>query len=163
MTSREATDEYMDSSGAATTPPELLAMPGYLARRLNQAYVAYWVRSVDSTLTGPQFAVLTAVQRFPGVDQGSVAAAVALDSSTMADVARRLEARGLLVRIADSSDGRRKLLYLSPDAEQVLAAVTDRVDRLTPALLAPLSADERTQFVRSMQRISEHWEGLSGP
>src|SRR4051812_6362045 len=79
-------------------PSELLAAPGYVIRRLHQAYVAAWVRRVDPVLTGPQSAVLVAIHAYPGVDQGSLARAVSLDRSTMASIARRLEDRGLITR-----------------------------------------------------------------
>ncbi|XHU05447.1 MarR family winged helix-turn-helix transcriptional regulator [Amycolatopsis sp. WGS_07] len=79
-------------------PADLAAAPGYGARRLYQAYLAAWNRHVDSVLTGPQFAVLSAVRAYPGFDQTALAKAVALDTSTMADVCRRLENRGLIVR-----------------------------------------------------------------
>src|SRR5690242_16201926 len=79
-------------------PATLLTMPGYVARRLHHAYAAAWQRHVDPLLTGPQFAVLTAVDAYPGVEQGSLARAVALDRSTMASIVRRLEDRKLIIR-----------------------------------------------------------------
>lgn len=144
-----------------STPPDLLDMPGYLARRLYQAYVAYWGKHVDPVLTGPQFSVLTVVRMFPGSDQGSMAVAVALDNSTMADLARRLESRGFLSRIPDASDGRRKLLYLSPEGEAVLDAATTRVAALNGSLLSPLPEDEQVAFIRTLQRLADHWERLA--
>lgn len=151
-----------ESDEVLPTPPDLLGMPGYLARRLYQAYTAYWGKYVDPVLTGPQFSVMTAVRLFPGSDQGSMAVAVALDNSTMADLSRRLEVRGLLARIPDTSDGRRKLLYLSPEGETVLDKVTARVTALKGPLLSPLSEDEQVQFIRTLQRVAEHWERLAG-
>ncbi|MBM7458028.1 MarR family winged helix-turn-helix transcriptional regulator [Rhodococcus coprophilus] len=152
------TDEIGDPP---STPPELLDMPGYLARRLYQAYVAYWGKNVDPVLTGPQFSVMTAVRMFPGSDQGSMAVAVALDNSTMADLARRLETRGFLTRVPDSADGRRKLLYLSPEGEAVLDKATARVAALSGPLLSPLPEDERVAFTRTLQRLADHWEKLA--
>ena len=81
-------------------PPDLVAAPGYGARRLYQAYLAAWNRHVDAVLTGPQFAVLSAIRAYPDADQTALAGAVALDTSTMADVCRRMERRGLITRTA---------------------------------------------------------------
>lgn len=143
-------------------PPEaLLAAPGYQVRRLYQAYLAAWTRSVDQTLTGPQFAVLTAVDAAPGHDQSAMASAVALDTSTMADVARRLEGRGLLVRRTAPEDGRRKLLYLTEDGERVLRGAEARVDALNERLFAHHSDDERERLIREMSALADHWERLS--
>ncbi|KUL33620.1 MarR family transcriptional regulator [Streptomyces sp. NRRL F-4489] len=149
------------ASGTAI-PHALTAAPGYQVRRLYQAYLAVWVRAVDPTLTGPQFAVLTAVASAPGRDQRSMASAVALDTSTMADVARRLETRGLIVRRADAADGRRKLLFLTGEGERTLHAAQERVRRLDERLLAPYDAGQRPEVLRLLTSLADHWEGLAG-
>ncbi|WP_248960851.1 MarR family winged helix-turn-helix transcriptional regulator [Sphaerisporangium perillae] len=142
-------------------PPALLAAPGYLVRRLYQAYLATWVRKVDSTLTGPQFALLTAVNASPGMDQRTLASAVALDSSTMTDVARRLEDQGLIARTPAASDARRKLLYLTDKGREVLGAADRRARELDALLLQPYSAEQREELMRLMTALADHWEGLS--
>ncbi|MYT34034.1 MULTISPECIES: MarR family transcriptional regulator [unclassified Streptomyces] len=145
----------------AAVPPALTAAPGYQVRRLYQAYLAVWVRAVDPTLTGPQFAVLTAVDATPGRDQRSMASAVALDTSTMADVARRLESRGLIVRRADAADGRRKLLFLTEDGERTLRAARERTRRLDERLMAPYDAAQRADVMRLLTSLADRWEGLA--
>ncbi|MBZ4017436.1 MarR family winged helix-turn-helix transcriptional regulator [Streptomyces purpurogeneiscleroticus] len=149
------------SSGAPKVPTALTAAPGYQVRRLYQAYLAVWVRAVDPTLTGPQFAVLTAVDAAPGHDQRSMASAVALDTSTMADVARRLENRGLLVRRTAADDGRRKLLYLTEEGERTLHDAHARARELDERLLAPYGADQRADLMELLTSLADHWEGLA--
>lgn len=144
-----------------TTPPELLAAPGYIVRRLHQAYLAAWVRTVDATLTGAQFAVLTAISRYPGVDQGSLAASVALDRSTMADLARRLESRGLIARETPLHDGRRKLLYLTDEGADVLDEVYNRARELDDRLLEGHSTKERQRIVAELTKLAEQWETIA--
>ncbi|GHD21748.1 MarR family winged helix-turn-helix transcriptional regulator [Nocardiopsis kunsanensis] len=141
-------------------PPELLTAPGYLVRRLFQSYTALWGSVVDSTLTGPQFAVMRAIRRTPGGDQGSLASAAALDRSTMADVARRLDRRQLIERRTCTSDTRRKLLYLTPEGERILAETAAHAAHLDELLLAEFSPDERTQVVEGLLSLSEAWERL---
>ncbi|MGH3451413.1 MAG: MarR family winged helix-turn-helix transcriptional regulator [Haloechinothrix sp.] len=147
-----------------STPPALLAAPGYVARRLYQAYVAAWVRMVDSTLTGPQFAVLTAVNNYPGVDQGSLASSVALDRSTMADIVRRLEDRELVVRHTAMHDGRRKLLYLTEEGLRTLNEVNRRARELDEQLLRGYSPADRERLLDELTLLAGRWEGLvAGP
>ncbi|MEV0263750.1 MarR family winged helix-turn-helix transcriptional regulator [Streptomyces sp. NPDC050617] len=148
-------------TGADTPPTALSAAPGYQVRRLYQAYVAAWVRLVDPALTGPQFAVLTAVGAAPGRDQSSMASAVALDTSTMADVARRLEGRGLLVRRTAPDDGRRKLLFLTEAGEEALAEADRRARLLDERLLEPYGPGERTALLAELTALADHWEGLT--
>jgi len=145
---------------APAAPPELLAAPGYVVRRLYQAYLSAWVRKVDSTLTGPQFALLTAVNATPGTDQRSLASMVALDSSTMTDVARRIENQGLIVRRTDAPDGRRKLLYLTDRGREVLAAANFRARQLDEVLLEPYPAQQREELMRLLTTLADHWEGI---
>ena len=146
---------------APAVPTELLAAPGYLVRRLYQAYLAVWVRRVDATLTGPQFALLTAVNATPGMDQRSLASAVALDSSTMTDVARRLEDQGLIARRSAASDARRKLLYLTDKGADVLAAANHRARQLDELLLGPYSAKQRDELMHLLTALADRWESLT--
>jgi DNA-binding MarR family transcriptional regulator len=158
----EGTGEGAPVSPLATPKP-LLEAPGYLVRRMYQAYVATWVRHVDPVLTGPQFAVLVAVEQFPRSDQGSLASAVALDRSTMADIARRMEERGLISRTPDVSDGRRKLLSLTALGERTLTASNERARELDELLLAGMDTAERADVMRVLERLSDRWAGLAGP
>ncbi|WP_344524680.1 MarR family winged helix-turn-helix transcriptional regulator [Streptomyces albiaxialis] len=152
-----------DKTTLHTTAPEALtAAPGYQVRRLYQAYLAVWVRAVDPTLTGPQFAVLTAVNAAPGSDQSSMASAVALDTSTMADVARRLEKRGLLERRTAAADGRRKLLYLTEQGEHALREANGRARELDERLLDPYPPERRDELLRELTALADHWESLGG-
>ncbi|MEU9859901.1 MarR family winged helix-turn-helix transcriptional regulator [Streptomyces sp. NPDC047971] len=154
-----------DQTPPAETTPEipaaLTAAPGYQVRRLYQAYLAVWAREVDPVLTGPQFAVLQTVEANPGRDQRSMAAAVSLDTSTMADVARRLENRGLLARHTAASDGRRKLLYLTDAGRETLREANDRTRSLDKILLESFGEGERAPLVATLQALADHWEGLA--
>ncbi|MFG2376781.1 MarR family winged helix-turn-helix transcriptional regulator [Streptomyces sp. NPDC048504] len=149
------------TSTPAGPPPALTAAPGYQVRRLYQAYLAAWIRAVDPTLTGPQFAVLQAVEAAPGSDQRSMAAAVSLDTSTMADVARRLENRGLIVRRTAADDGRRKLLHLTEEGERTLHEANLRARRLDERLLAPFGPERREEIMHLLTSLADHWEGLA--
>lgn len=154
-------DNTSPASGRAAPPAALLAAPGYQIRRLHQAYLAAWLRSVDPTLTGPQFAVLYAVDAAPGRDQGAMASAVALDTSTMADVAGRLEKRGLIVRRTAADDGRRKLLHLTDEGKRTLRAANERVQALDERLLEHYKPGaERDKLMRELAELADHWEGL---
>jgi DNA-binding MarR family transcriptional regulator len=149
------------SESSPVIPAALTAAPGYQVRRLYQAYLAVWVRAVDPTLTGPQFAVLTAVDAAPGHDQRSMASAVALDTSTMADVARRLEGRGLIVRRTAADDGRRKLLYLTEEGAKTLHDANKRARQLDQRLLSPYDPAQQTEFMRHLTSLADHWEALA--
>jgi DNA-binding MarR family transcriptional regulator len=140
-------------------PADLLAAPGYVARRLHHAYTAAWVRYVDPLLTGPQFAVLTAVDAYPGVEQGSLARTVALDRSTMASIVRRLTERGFITRVTPVDDGRKRLLHLTEDGEHALRAAYGRARELDALLMRGFENDQE-DLLELLNRLSEHWESL---
>ncbi|MGW0683856.1 alpha/beta fold hydrolase [Streptomyces sp. NPDC002754] len=150
-----------DRSDDVATPDELSHAPGFLARRMYQAYLAAWLHDVDATLTGPQFAVLQITGENPGCDQRSIADLVALDTSTMADVARRLENRGLLSRTPSPSDARRKLLNLTDEGRATVHDANLRARKLDEELLRPIPAEERADVLRSLAVLADHWERLS--
>jgi len=145
---------------ALPAPQALLAAPGYVARRLHQAYTAAWVRLVDPVLTGPQFAVLTAVDAYPGVEQGSLARAVALDRSTMASIVRRLEDRGLITRETPPEDGRKRLLFLTPAGVITLHEADLRARALDRLLMQGYDGEHQRALLTQLTTLSEHWEGL---
>ena len=154
-----------DATPSAETAPQapaaLTAAPGYQVRRLYQAYLAVWLREVDPVLTGPQFAVLQTIQAYPGRDQSSLASAVALDTSTMADLGRRLETRGLITRHTAADDGRRKLLYLTEEGEKTLGEAEHRTRALDELLLEPFGRAGRETALHLLTSLADHWAGLA--
>ncbi|MFP5068744.1 MarR family winged helix-turn-helix transcriptional regulator [Pseudonocardia nantongensis] len=145
----------------AAPPADLVAAPGYGARRMYQAYLAAWNRHVDPVLTGPQFAVLSAIRAYPASDQSSLAGAVALDTSTMADVCRRMERRGLISRTESPRDARRKILSLTADGTVALEGVTRRTRRLDQELLAAVPEERRTEIAGLLNTLGAHWEAVA--
>jgi DNA-binding MarR family transcriptional regulator len=154
-----------DATPSAETAPQapaaLTAAPGYQVRRLYQAYLAVWLREVDPVLTGPQFAVLQTIQAYPGRDQSSLASAVALDTSTMADLGRRLETRGLITRHTAADDGRRKLLYLTEEGEKTLGEAEHRARALDELLMEPFGRVGRETVLQLITSLADHWAGLA--
>jgi DNA-binding MarR family transcriptional regulator len=151
----------MDGAARAPgTPPEFLAVPGFMVRRLHQAYVAAWVRRVDPVLTGPQYAVLYAIHTYPGADQGSLARAVTLDRSTMASIARRLEDRGLITRETPPGDGRKRLLHLTEAGEAARQDVSRKVGELNVLLMEGYDGSETAALLERLLRLTERWESL---
>lgn len=135
-------------------------MPGYVARRLHHAYTAAWQRYVDPHLTGPQFAVLAAVDIYPGVEQGSLARAVALDRSTMASIVKRLEDRKLIIRETPPDDGRKRLLYLTDSGAATLREDRSKARALDAMLMRDVAGSDEAALLARLNGIAEHWESF---
>ncbi|MER6349471.1 MarR family winged helix-turn-helix transcriptional regulator [Streptomyces sp. NPDC001595] len=136
---------------------------GHLTRRLQQAHHLLWNTMVSEETTSPQFAVLNTLVTEPGLDQRTVGERVGLDRSTIAEVIGRLVGRGLLDKVRDPQDGRRFLLRLTDEGARAQRKLAVRAARMNQVFLAPLSDEERTQFLGLIQRVSDAAEGLRNP
>lgn len=144
----------------AETPEFLRMAPGFLIRELFQSYTACWVRAIDSQLTGPQYSVLAVLRDNDGSDQASVAHAASLDVSTMVDVARRMERRGLIVRTRSMTDARRKVLQITALGEQVLAEARRKVIQFDDALFAH-DPERKEEILAELLRLRNHWKATA--
>lgn len=143
---------------AAARPPrrratvELDTLPGHHIRRLQQIAVALFLQEAEPLgVTPVQYAVLQAVANEPGLDQRTLAGRVALDTSTVAGVVDRLEARALLQRQASARDRRVRQLQLTPEGEALRVQVEPAMRRAQQRILAPLARAERAEFLRLLR------------
>lgn len=130
---------------------ELYAQPGHLIRRAQQIAVSMFLDAVGGDVTPVQYAVLRMLQERPGIDQVTLAREVALDTSTTADIAARLEHKGWIERRLLAR--RQRSLHLTEAGRAVLARLVPGIQALNATLLAPLNPDERQQFVRLLRKF----------
>jgi MarR family transcriptional regulator, temperature-dependent positive regulator of motility len=129
-------------------PEDLWQHPGHLIRRALQVLNMVWAEEVSRTVTSPQFAVLNALLREPGLDQQTLGRRVALDRSTVAEVVARLTERDLVRWRRDTADGRRKVIELTPRGEEVLQELIPRTHDMTRRLVRGLRPDEEADLLR---------------
>lgn len=133
---------------------DLDSLPGHYIRRLQQIAVAIFLQETEAQgLTPVQYAALQSVANTPGLDQRTLARAIGFDTSTIAGVIDRLEARGLLRRSVSPDDRRARLLTLTADGEATLAAALPGVRRAQKRMLDPLAAPERAEFMRMIKLL----------
>jgi MarR family transcriptional regulator, temperature-dependent positive regulator of motility len=125
--------------------------PGHLIRRAHQIAVAVFLDTLRGEVTPVQYAVLMAVAEKPGIDQATLAQEAALDTSSTADIAARLEAKGWILRHV-LARGRRSL-ELTPAGAQLLAGLEPGIARLQHALLDGLSPREQADFMRLLRKF----------
>lgn len=137
---------------------ELEALPGHGIRRLQQIAVAIFLQETEATgITPVQYAALQAVANQPpggpAIDQRTLARLIGFDTSTIAGVIDRLEARGLLRRQASAADRRVRLLVLTDEGRAMLAKVLPGMLRAQERMLAPLPPAERAEFMRMLRML----------
>lgn len=132
---------------------ELDTTPGYLIRRAQQVHAALWTSAFGGDLTGPQYAVLAAAAQSDAIDQSQIGSRASLDSSSVADIITRLEARGWLTRRKDHDDGRRMIVELTLPATTAIRHLTKSVQDVQQRLLSPLNDSDAAAFMSLMQRV----------
>lgn len=127
---------------------------GHLIRRAQQSATRFWTEEFNGDLTGPQYSVLAAVARWPGIDQTRAGELASLDKSSGADVISRLGDMGWLLRIGGVADRRTRVLRLSAPARSALKDITPRVRAIHSLLLSSFSPEDAEVFVRLLSRVA---------
>lgn len=144
----------MATKRAHSAQIDLDSLPGYHIRRLQQIAVAVFLQETESLGTTPiQYAALQGIANAPGIDQRSLARSIGVDTSTIASVIDRLEARGLVQRGASPDDRRVRLLTLTTAGGAELAAVVPAMHRAQQRILEPLPKAERAEFMRMLRTL----------
>ncbi len=130
---------------------DLYQQPGHLIRRAHQIAVSMFAEATGGGTTAIQYAILRMLKEKPGLDQVTLAQEIALDRSTTADTAARLDAKGLIVR-ERLPRGQRRLL-LTAAGEQLLADMGPAVNRMSKEMLLSLDAAERQEFMRLLRKF----------
>lgn len=163
---QELTDEANDD----LTPPngdvqvelqrKLFVQPGHLIRRLHQISTAIFLReSSKYDLTQLQYVALVMVDSFPGIDQGRLGRAAALDRQTISTVVKRLVEKGLLLR--KKKDQRTTALYVTGAGRALHQVMASRLGVVGETLLSPLSPEEQKTFFELMTKMVTELNELS--
>lgn len=130
---------------------DLYEQPGHLIRRAHQIAVSMFHEELGRDVTPVQYAVLRMLQETPGIDQVTLALKVGLDNSTAADIARRLEVKGWIVR--ELMPRRQRRLSLTEDGTRVLSGFLTGIYRLQDNMLSSLDASEQSELIRLLQKF----------
>ena len=117
--------------------------PGHLIRRAQQIAVSMFHSTMRNGVTPIQYCVLRVLQDHPGIDQVTLARLCALDTSTAADLAVRLEERGLVRRMMPMKSKRYRLLHLTPEGTEIVKRLIPSAFVLSRRLLRALNYDEQ--------------------
>lgn len=131
----------------STSTTHLLHRAGQLAEDL-------FARSIgDIGLTARQFVVLSVVETLDDPSQTALCEISGIDRSTLADIVRRLVARGLLSRRRTRQDARMYAVRITPEGEEMLRRALPIANKVDEALVESLSPDQREQFGAFLQKV----------
>jgi DNA-binding MarR family transcriptional regulator len=130
------------------------AQIGHLLRRAHQRATSIFQETLDDpSLTPTQFAALMRLTDDGPLSQNQLGRLAAMDPATVQGVARRLEERGLVTRVADARDRRRTVLSVTADGRALADRLIDSARAVSAKTLAPLSPRERETLIELLGKI----------
>lgn len=140
-------------SQSTSTPPhfKLHDEPGHLIRRAQQIAVSKFHEVHGRHVTPIQYAILRTLFESPGVDQVTLAQLIALDTSSTADIATRLEAKGWILRKV--LPRRQRSLSLTPAGESVLQGMRSGIEQMYLGMMDNLDGPEQREFMRLLRKF----------
>lgn len=142
------------AASVSTGSPEAtlgLHEPGHLFRRAHQHSVSCFNAVFGRAITPLQYAAMRILQEHPGIDQVTLAAAIALDTSTTAEIAVRLERDGWIVREVGARRQRR--LELTAEGQRVIGEMLRSETVLADRILEALDGSEREVLMGLMHKL----------
>jgi DNA-binding MarR family transcriptional regulator len=150
-------DDLIDDEHRDYDPPErvrrlvswLTAEVARKGRRLVEASLA------QDRARRPHFTVLTSLSQQGAASQAELGRRLSIDRSDLHALLAELERDGLVARVRDERDRRRNVVTMTPAGRSALVRLDQRMDAAQDALLEPLSADERRELSRLLQKLLE--------
>ncbi len=134
---------------------DLYQRPGFLLRRAHQISASIFERAcADLALTPAQYGVLCVIKDQPGIDQSTLARALAFDKVTVLRVLKGLEERGLCERALSTGDRRQRSVRLTASGQALLRQASEPVQQAYETLMSPFSAEQRAQFLALLQQLN---------
>jgi DNA-binding MarR family transcriptional regulator len=112
-------------------------------------------------LTPRQLAVLVTVSNNEGLSQTGLVDRTGIDRSTLADIVRRMQRKGLLQRRRTKEDARAYAVKLTDEGRKVLRTAEPLARRVDDRILDALPGKQRDQFIDGLQAIVETLQKLA--
>ena len=127
----------------------------HLMRRIFQQHTSRWQQLLPD-LTKPQYAVLCAIAEQPGIEQVQLMGAAVSTKATLAELLARLEKRGLLLRVRDTTDKRRRFIWLTDEGKAMLDISQSLAHEADEEFLKRLSVQERQVLMRLLLQMMDN-------
>ncbi|WJV63417.1 MarR family transcriptional regulator [Pectobacteriaceae bacterium CE70] len=127
-------------------------IPFHLMRQLFQEHTSLWQKLLPE-LTKQQYVVLCVVAEQPGIEQMDLIDAALSTKATLAEMLKRMEKKGLLVRHQRDDDKRRRFIFLTDEGLQVLQRARPVANDIDTAFLSRISANQRDDLVCLLQAM----------
>lgn len=155
----------MASAKRKLSPAELLVLEEFLpyrlsilSNRISRAIAARYAKAFDLTI--PEWRIIAALGRRPGLTAKEVAEATEMDKVAVSRAVAKLVASKRVAARADAADARRQILSLTAHGENVHARIAPIALASEQRLLAAFSTRERAQLDTLIDRLLETSKAL---
>ncbi len=104
----------------------------------------------------PHYAVGAVLAECGPLSQKAVSDCIAMDPSDIVPIIDKMERAHLIRRLRDEADRRRYILTLTDRGTQFMERMDKKVSEHKDDLLAPLTPEERTEFIRILRKLLTH-------
>jgi len=133
---------------------------GYAMKRAQSIVQADFARVLaEHELRAVSFSALTLIVGDPGMTQTQLADALQIERSNLVTIIDELAGRNLIVRAPVARDRRRHALMPTAKGRQLAAAARATAQEHERRLFACLTADERTELQRILQKFRQSASG----
>src|SRR5215510_4782599 len=137
-----------------STSDRLQRSPIHLLHRAGQcAGDVFHAEMMNGELTPRQFAVLYTVANNEGLSQTGLVERTGIDRSTLADIVRRMQRKGLLQRRRTKEDARAYAVKLTDEGRKALRTAEPLARRVDDRILEALPGKQRDQFINDLVAI----------
>lgn len=133
----------------------ILTTPGFALGAADQVSSALWRDHVGSALTQPQFLALSELYHTPGIGHLELAERIGVDKVTIGPIIKRLSEEEAIERGVDKADARRSVLRITTGGTTILSDTIASADRMTEALMLPLSLTEQAVVVQAWATMAQ--------
>jgi DNA-binding MarR family transcriptional regulator len=114
-------------------------------------------------LTPRQVGVLIVVAEHEGLSQTGLVERTGIDRSTMADIVRRMQRKGLLQRRRTKADARAYAIKITDGGRRTLRAAEPITRRVDQCILDALPSKKREGFINALATIADMLQRPSSP
>lgn len=133
-------------------------LQGLLGFRVRQAQFAVFKHFANFlgewNITPGQIGILALIEANPGLNQAALAKAIGIERSSLGEVIKRLETRGLIRRGPSRSDKRSNTLSLSEAGEAFFADIKPKIAEHERLVSGGLTRDEFETLLRLLSKIA---------
>jgi DNA-binding MarR family transcriptional regulator len=139
------------------TPDRVSERPTWLLSRVfarSSALLAAGFEAHGDGLRGYHFRLLAALEQWGPESQADLSRDTGIDRSDVTAALNELESRGYVERKVDPGHKRRNIVTLTPAGASALLRLDAVLEEIQEAVLAPLTAAQRRQFISLLSRLT---------